>query len=373
MSHSLSNRAARAAAKKKLLHAFSKSTLIQGLVPIWNDEYKDFKAEIRKSNPSWLRDEDIDTIIMLTYMETPGGGEKAGLLTELHNQEFLGELAEKVIDFLATPNGYWFHFPLPQISIDEDIELSDSVVFSKKTTPVRQGLLLDDTVDKTNTVLKVRGEGYVFMGRTQSAFVDAMTKAKWALQIAYLRGYLTRIPKTRGGLLAALGNMDQADIYEAAWVADKAMPLAANRVRLGLGVSKYLAEVKFTEGEWTATKSESLQRYVGKVFKAIVDPIAIDNVKSIRRSLEWAFDAQLDEDEHMRFMKTCIGLEAAISEQNDELGITEQLADRCAFLLNKTAASRQNTRETIKKSISSDPNLFMVRLQVCQVQSVVLQ
>jgi hypothetical protein len=47
-------------------------------------------------------------------------------------------------------------------------------------------------------------------------------------------------------------------------------------------------------------------------------------------------------------MKTCIGLEAVIAEQNDELGITEQLADRCAFLLNKTAASRQETRLTMR-------------------------
>lgn len=347
MSHSLSNKAARAAAKKKLLHAFSKSRLVQKVVPVWNDEYKDFKAEIWKSNPSWLRDDDIDTIIVLTYLED---GEKSdGLMVEVHTQEFLNKLADKVIDFLAAPNDYWFHFPMPQISLEESIELSDSVVFYKHTSLVRHTLLIDDATEKASAVLKVRGKGYVFAGRTQSAFVDAMTKAKWALQIASLYGYLRRVPKRKAGLLATLGGTEQADIYEASWTADKPIHLPVGNVRLALGMSKYLAELAFTEGEWTKTKSQSLQRYVGEVFKIIVDPTALDNVKSIRRSLEWAFDAQLDEDEHMRFMKTCIGLEAAISEQNDELGITEQLADRCAFLLNKTAASRQETRETMRK------------------------
>jgi hypothetical protein len=140
---------------------------------------------------------------------------------------------------------------MPQISLDEDIELSDSVISSKQTSLVRQILLIDDPIEKISAVPKVRGEGYVFMGRTQSAFVDAMIKAKWALQIASPYGYLRRSPKKNGGLLAALGGMEQAHIYGASWVADKQMPLAAGKVQLGLGLSKYLAELTFTDGGWT--------------------------------------------------------------------------------------------------------------------------
>lgn len=318
-------------------------------MPIWNDEYKEFKAEIRKSNPSWLRDDDIDQIIVLSYLEQRGEEDPDGVLVEIHSQDFLDELADKIIDCLIAPTDYWFHFPLPQISIDENIELSDSVIFCKHTTRVQQSFLIEGPIEKTSVVLKVRGTGYVFTDRTQSAFVDAMTKAKWALQIASLYGFLRRSPKKKGGILAALGGMDQADVYDASWKADKPSPLASSKIKLGLGFSKYLSELAFTDGEWTKTKSHSFQLYVGRVFKAIIDPAAIDNVKSIRRSLEWSFDAQLDEDEHMRFMKACIGLEAAIAEQNEELGITEQLADRCAFLLDKTAVSRRETREAMRK------------------------
>jgi len=349
MSHSLSNKAARAAAKKKLLHAFSKSTLLQGVVPIWNDEYGDFKAEILKSNPNWLRAEDIDTVIILSYLEVRGDERLEGSLPDIHTREFLDDLAEAVIDAVAAPNDYWFHFPLPQIALDEDVELSDSVILYRHTEPVRGSLLIDEIVEKTSVVLRVRGTGFVFTGRTHSAFVDAITKVKRVLQIASLYSFVRRSPKKKNALLSLVGGLEQTPIYDASWAAVKPRPLAAGKVQLGLGLSKYLSELTFTDDEWTKTKSESLQRYVGKVFKAISDSVAIDNVKSIRRSLEWAFDAQLDEDEHMRFMKTCIGLEAAISEQNDALGITEQLADRCAFLLNKTAVSRQETRETMRK------------------------
>jgi len=76
-------------------------------------------------------------------------------------------------------------------------------------------------------------------------------------------------------------------------------------------------------------------------------PDADENVRSIRRALEWQFDAFTEEDVTTRFIKTCIGLEALLAEQN-EMGITEQLADRCAFLLSKTSVERKTRREMMR-------------------------
>jgi hypothetical protein len=43
-----------------------------------------------------------------------------------------------------------------------------------------------------------------------------------------------------------------------------------------------------------------------------------------------------------------IALEAALGEDNDNDGITERLADRCAFLLHKTPEERKRTRQRMR-------------------------
>jgi hypothetical protein len=350
MSHNLSNKSARASAKRKLLHALATSMMLMDILPVWNAEYEAFKAELRKAPMSWLGDFDIDQIIYLTYLNLPDRKKAAdGLLTLTLNISVLDTLADQILDQLTAPKNYWFYFPLPQISVAEDIELSSTVTIVQNTLTDQKGLFGPVAAPEGGAMLKVYGSGYVWEGRTQSAFVDAMTKVKWTLQIATLQGYFSRTPKKKSALILALGGTDQQEIHQARWTSDQPMPSDPCRVGLGIGLSRYLSELTFTSGEWTKQPAASLQAYVGKLLIALDDPISQLNVKSIRRALEWAFDAGIDEDEHMRFIKTCIGLEAAISEQSEEIGITEQLADRCAFLLNKTSMARLETRNLMRQ------------------------
>lgn len=350
MSHNLSNKSARAAAKKKLLHALTTSMMFMDILPVWNAEYGAFKSELRKATLPWISDEDVDQIIYLTYLSLPGRTTAAdGLLTLTLNASLLDTLADQILDQLKSPKDYLFYFPLPQINVAEDIKLSSTATIVRNTIDHQQGLLGPVTAADGGAMLKVYGSGYVHAGRTQSAFVDAMTKVKWTLQIATLLGYFSRTPKKKSPYVLALGGTEQQDIHQAKWTSDQPMSSDYCLVGLSIGLSRYLSELTFTKGDWTANPAESLQYHVGRLLIAVEDPIAQQNVKSIRRSLEWAFDAGIDEDEHMHFIKTCIGLEAAISEQNEEIGITEQLADRCAFLLNKTSTARLETRNLMRK------------------------
>ncbi|WP_211475080.1 HEPN domain-containing protein [Collimonas humicola] len=352
MPHNLSNLATRTAAKKKLLHALTTSMMIMDILPVWDAAYGAFKTEVRKATLSWISDDDIDQIIYSTYLELPGRTKALdGLLTLTLSASSLDTLADQILDQLTSPKDYWFCFPLPQIIVPEDIRLSSSVTIVRNRVDAQRGMVRagDVTASDKGALLKVHGSGYVNGERTQSAFVDAMTKTKWALQIAMLLGYFSRTSKRHSPLVLALGGTEQQDILDAKWTCDQPRITDYCRVRLGIGLSRFLSELTFTKGEWTARQVESLQQHVGKLLTAVQDPVAQLNVKSIRRSLEWAFDAGIDEDEHMRFIKTCIGLEAAMSEQNEEIGITEQLADRCAFLLNKTATARLETRNLMRK------------------------
>ncbi|AMP15501.1 HEPN domain-containing protein [Collimonas pratensis] len=322
------------------------------VLPVWDPAYGAFKTEVCKATLSWISDNDIDQIIYSTYLGLPGRTKALdGLLTLTLTAASLDSLADQILDQLASPKDYWFFFPLPQIIVPEDIKLSSSVTIVRNRIVAQRGMVRagDVTASDNGSLLKVQGSGYVNGERTQSAFVDAMTKAKWTLQIATLLGYFTRTSKRQSPLVLALSGTEQQDILDAKWICDQPRITDYCRVRLGIGLSRFLSELTFTKGEWTARQAESLQQHVGKLLTAVQDPVAQLNVKSIRRSLEWAFDAGIDEDEHMRFIKTCIGLEAAMSEQNEEIGITEQLADRCAFLLNKTAIARLETRNLMRK------------------------
>lgn len=320
------------------------------ILPVWNEEYDAFKTEVRKCVLSWLSDGDIDEIIYLTYLHLPGRPEaKDGLLTLSLSASLLDTLADQILDQLTFQRDYWFDFPLPQIDITDDIELSSTVVLVRNTIKEQQGLFGPVVAPGGGAMLRVRGRGYVYGSRSQSAYLDALRKVKWTLQIATLENYLIRVPRRKSALALAIGGNEQQEIYQAKWISDLPRSSDFCRVDLSSGLSKYLSEITFANGAWKAQQAESLQYYVGNLLNTVQDPIAEKNVTSIRRSLEWAFDARIDEDEHMRFIKTCIGLEAAISEQSEEIGITEQLADRCAFLLDKTSTARVETRTLMRK------------------------
>lgn len=348
MTHNLSDKSARAAIKKKLLHALTTSQMIMDIVPVWSAEFGAFKTELRKANLPWISNDDVDQIIYLTYLNLPGRtSTNGGLLTLTMNGSLLDTLADKILDELTSPKDYSFYFPLPRIYVTEDIKLDNTVTIVRNTNDHQLGLFGPVTAQDGGSLLKVCGRGYVFNGRTQSAFVDAMTRVKWTLQIATLKNYFVRIPKQPNA--NSLSGTEQQEIHDAKWTCDHPKTTDIWRVRLSTGLSRYLSELTFAEGEWAERATESLQFHVGRLLTAVEDPIAQQNVKSIRRSLEWAFDAGIDEDEHMRFIKTCIGLEAAIAEQSEDIGITEQLADRCAFLLDKTSTAREETRILMRK------------------------
>lgn len=350
MTHKLSNASARAAAKTKLLTALGQAQMIMGILPLWSAEFAPFKAEVKKANISWMSDTDLDELIYLSYLNLPGRPKvNEGLLSQSLTSEMLEVLAETVVTELHAPRDYWFYFPLPQIIVTEAIPLSPSVEIVPNINENQPGLFGSVPAKGGGSLLKVHGSGYVFNGRNQSAFVDAMRKLKWALQIATLLGFLTRTSKKSSPYVLALTGTEQQDIHHAKWTTVNSIHNSDCLVRLSAAFSRYLSELTFTLGEWNKTTSSSLQQHVGRLLVAVQDPIAQLNVGSIRRSLEWAFDGSIDEDEHMSFIKICIGLEAAIAEQSEEIGITEQLADRCAFLLDKTSTARAETRALMKK------------------------
>jgi hypothetical protein len=352
MVHSLNNIAAREVAKKKLVNALSKSVTAQGILPIWNSDYDLFRLEIAKSNISWLSEEDLNQIIYTCYWNLPENSKIDGNLMTTVGSQNIHELADAILSCLVVPNIYTFYFPVPNLQIEEDIDICRDIKLVKKESKEVDGGLLGFKFDTViGPFIKVQGTGFVCGGRTQSAFIDALKKIKWILQVGTTKGYFIRVPVKRNDWSIAFGTT-QSDIHRVKYLPIREEPFESADVTLGMGLSKCLSELQFSSGHWTTTKSVSLSHHVGAVCQMLDDPIAEINVKSIRRALEWGFDASIDEDEHMRFIKTCIGLEAAVADHGEDRGITEQLADRCAFLLAKTAVDRTKIRDSMRKIYS---------------------
>lgn len=342
MAHSLSNSKSRSAAKAKLLYAFEHSEILSEIPSIWNSEYDGFRNEIKKCNLDWLQPNDVDVIVATAFLRYPGLNRESGRMVDIIAPEIRDKVADSVLDWLAAPNEYWFRFPLPQITLEHNVQLTEEIIIERDD---REAQKLGKSVS-TGSSLKVLGRGFVLGMRSQSAFIDAMTKVKWTLQLATLNGLLKWAPKRKGGLTLAIGGASASEVFEVPWTTKAPLPVKTFQVPLGVGLSKYLSELEFENGN--AVRKFKFG-HLGRELNMLRDPVSQKNVSSIRRSLEWAFDSNIDEDEHMRFIKTCIGLEAAIAEQNEDVGITEQLADRCAFLLEKTAVAREETRDLLRR------------------------
>src|SRR5205085_789144 len=120
-------------------------------------------------------------------------------------------------------------------------------------------------------------------------------------------------------------------------------PLA--RIKLDASLSSYLIGMEAVLALHSGVLDQELTpENLENVFQSALAPIiaattteeADTNTASLRSALEWAFDAAADQDPTVSFIKTCIALEAALGEDQEQSQITERLADRCAFLLNET-------------------------------------
>jgi Apea-like HEPN len=90
-----------------------------------------------------------------------------------------------------------------------------------------------------------------------------------------------------------------------------------------------------------------------------------DDAVRVLTGLEWAFDADIERNETQALLNACIGIEAILSKPK-ETGLTERLADRCAYLLGRGAHERNQIAADFRK-------IYDVRSEVVHGRSRRLQ
>ena len=279
----------------------------------------------------------------------------------------LSEVSTQIVAFIeSVPRPYRVLFPLPGIQITREIKLSDSIslIRTPKDGEEPAGVLSEKKwapkPKSDTTYLSVVGHGYFADNLNQSAMRDALSLMKRVVQVGMVKDAFERDRSANPGQMLAemLGapseRIHQAVVYDT--LASKKPPVL---VKLRLGTSSYLETLRvFDDSKLRLALKRPLIRSSNREIdleKLIAFPVALmtsseteENTNSLRSALEWAFDSEADDEPSASFIKTCIALEAALAEESEGDQITERLADRCAFLLNKTAIERAKTRRLIK-------------------------
>jgi hypothetical protein len=118
-------------------------------------------------------------------------------------------------------------------------------------------------------------------------------------------------------------------------------------VYLPLDVSQYLSEVTFLDHD------SRRQSYANRVVSALTSAARIaehedDEAIAIRTAMEWAFDSRIGQNETIKFLQICIGLEAILGDDKTAEAITKTLADRCAYLVGSDMRERRAIRSSLE-------------------------
>ncbi|WP_162876606.1 HEPN domain-containing protein [Achromobacter dolens] len=309
-----------------------------------------FYENALKSLSKWISADDLKEIIYHQTIELL----KSDNLFKRHsdekidkviNEEIILELTSRIIEKLEElPQSYLFEFPVPSLlGFSSVVELDASVRLIPGKELDLNNFKLKDRAPK----ISIAACGYAKSSQHNTATRNALAKLKAVCIIGNLFGLFTIRP---GGnpMAFEFGAIKTKSIFSVKILEPKTNLESLGEIDLGIGLSNYLNNIFLGFSIDCEEYSEDLLK-IKTAIELMSNPKSEVNSRSIRRALEWSFDAAIDEDTTTSFIKTCIGLEAVLAEQSQGVGITEQLADRCAFILGKTAEDRKKTRDEMKE------------------------
>lgn len=332
----------------KLDAILRKSSITKDGLNIYSKELLSFYEAMSKLLGEWISDDDIQEIIYVTFFDLyssnlPTSDEKI-FLSDFLDEESIKNLARIIIEKISIlPRSYLFKFPVPSLTaLKEPINFDDTIRFFPGKGIINTPLGLKLSTSK----IHIEAEGYAHGSRHNSAAKNALAKLKVTCKIADLYGLFIY---HRGGTPMSLdfGSIKTRRMFSVEIEESFNDPSSIGSFEVELGISNYLNDIHLGFAHDNELYIEQFNN-IKLATSLIFNEKAEDNVRSIRRALEWLFDASVDEDPTTSFVKTCIGLEALLAEKSENIGITEQLADRCAFLLSKTVMERKKTKEIMK-------------------------
>lgn len=313
----------------------------------FNTPFLKFEAEALKSKKEWINSNDISSIFFESmHIQKLEIAQKLGVdayEVDLYSEPYrldpirISSVANSVIKTLSEiPANYFVNFPLPELIIDEDIAITDEISIIR---PSQNGGNI--FVEHQPAYVRIKARGYFTNHRERPSMREVSSKLKQFIQVAINKEILIRGNNKNPHLYSkSYQEMLSAKIY-----AEDDPQKVLHLVPLTGGMSNYLNSLR-PRSIFNFTQN-LIDNFI-QTMSMMNSDLSEENSHAIKSALEWSFDAAADDDETMRFLKTCIGLEAILGDASEQGGITERIADRCAYLLRNTTTQRKNTRNVMR-------------------------
>lgn len=342
-----------------------KQTEIEDNMPLFEDRHiNSVCKEILRCTNGWLSNTNSISIF-LDYVfkgveECIDDENKfSGNYQDLIGEERLRELAEELVAHVeGIPYTYEFKIPLSNVEIDNltNTEIGNGVYLIKTEEGEGKGkkdrglgklsnaLLNYGKKLLPNTIhLQVETIGYYGGNISDSACISALSSLKQIIQIAIYNHLITAQPETTkiSGAFGKQKFVPNNNIH-GCYKGDTDIITAILPIHLSMFLERLVLNNEYGLVDVYIKKNE-----VGKLFANTLNtPIDIVNASDanatpIQTALQWAFDAELSDNETISFIQICIGLESILGDERNTETLTATLSDRCAYLLGKGVKSRQ--------------------------------
>ncbi len=118
---------------------------------------------------------------------------------------------------------------------------------------------------------------------------------------------------------------------------------------LPVWVSKYINELSLTlkfDG-FDEIKKLAMNDVIFSIANSLMENKSNEALR-IKSAIDWFVQAEINEDDTMSFIQVCMGLESIFGDNDSEGGLTNTLADRCAYLIGRNIAERKKIKEEFK-------------------------
>jgi hypothetical protein len=200
-------------------------------------------------------------------------------------------------------------------------------------------------VDRGTICLRIRTTGHAGRSSNTSAVSTSISHFKQIIQLCKVHKFGFKKDFISAQFRAAVG------VYAIEDKGEVAQPIAVNVSEEFLNLLSTLTietQIHQPVGllyagpvQKTASVSEVIDLGFSRFQALFSAPEGNQDALRLQAALEWAFDSTLSGNETQAFIQACIGIEAIIGPQGVVHGLTDKLADRCAFLLGRTMQERR--------------------------------
>lgn len=313
---------------------------------------------ITKAKSDWLTIHDVYMGIhsIIGYFireEFKEPDELNGTLKDIFTDEQFEDLKNRLsVFFQSIPRRYKIQMPLPssQHLMGKGIEFTDSIKLEltenkviPKGEPTLMGLssLFERSPECT---LAVNSEGFSSFTLDSYSAQQALGIFKIFIQQGLQRELYELNEASYGGLrgLMALTN------HEVPRASFKVEDIADKRTyTIELPIDLCILLSKLSIKDPARDLMVRIQNALGSAAKLV--SARHEGSERVKAACQWYFDSLATENQSLSFLQICFGFEALLGDGENKAGLTETLADRCAFLIGDSIQGRTSIKKNFKE------------------------